>query len=355
METGQQPMRIMIVTDAWHPQTNGVVRTLEMLVAHLAAHGHAVDMVTPADFSTFPCPTYPEIRLALCTARTFSRRIARFSPDSLHIATEGPLGFAARRLCLRNDYRFTTAFHTKFPDYLYARARVPLNWSYAALRRFHAPSAGIMVAAASIRSELAERGFGNLKPWSRGVDASLFRPYGKDGLPYPRPIFVALGRLAVEKNLDAFLSLDLPGTKLVIGDGPAAAGLRAHYSDAVFVGHQTGEQLARMLGAADVLVFPSLTDTFGLVLLEALACGVPVAAYPVSGPLDIVVDAAIGCLDWDLGRAARGALGLPPEACRAHALEFTWEKTCALFLSHLVPMRGVKRFGHATFRPLTLP
>lgn len=345
MEVTGPPMRITIVTDAWHPQTNGVVRTLEMLIAHLAARGHVVDMVTPADFPAFPCPTYPEIRLSLCTARTLGRRIARFSPDSLHIATEGPLGFAARRFCLRNEYRFTTAFHTKFPDYLHTRARVPVGWSYAALRRFHAPSAGIMVATASIRAELAERRFVNLKPWARGVESDLFQPYGKDGLPYPRPIFAALGRLAPEKNLDAFLGLDLPGTKLVIGDGPAASGLRARYPDAIFVGRHTGEPLARMLAAADVLVFPSLTDTFGLVLLEALACGVPVAAYPVPGPLDIVAGAPVGCLDWDLGRAARNALGLSPQACRAHALQFTWEATADLFLSHLVPMRGARRHG----------
>jgi glycosyltransferase involved in cell wall biosynthesis len=350
MEAGRQPMRIMIATAAWRPQTNGVVRTLEMLAAHLAAHGHTVGMVTPADFPALPCPTYPEIRLALCTTRALRRRIARFSPDSLHIATEGPIGLAARRVCLRNDFRFTTAFHTKFPDYLHARARVPLGWSYAALRRFHAPSAGIMVAAASIRAELAERGFVNLKPWTRGVDAELFRPDDKDDLPWPRPIFAALGRLAPEKNLDAFLGLDLPGTKLVIGDGPAAAGLSARYPKAVFVGRRVGAPLARMLAAADVLVFPSRTDTFGLVLLEALACGVPVAAYPVPGPLDIVAGAPVGCLDWDLGRAARGALGLSPEACRAHALQFTWQRTAEQFLSHLVPMRGAKHFGRAAIR-----
>lgn len=338
-------MRITIVTDAWRPQTNGVVRTLEMLAVHLAARGHAVDIVAPDGFPGLPCPSYSEIRLAVCTAGAIGRRIDRFAPDSLHIATEGPLGLAARRFCLRNDYRFTTAFHTKFPDYLHARIRVPLGWSYAALRRFHAPSAGIMVATASIRAELAERGFANLKPWTRGVDADLFRPYGKEALSHPRPIFAALGRLAPEKNLDAFLALDLPGTKLLIGDGPAASGLRARYPDAVFVGRQIGERLARTLAAIDVLVFPSLTDTFGLVLLEALACGVPIAAYPVPGPRDIVGNASVGCLDWDLEHAARGALDLPGEACRAHALNFTWERTTDLFLSHLVPLRGARRCG----------
>lgn len=305
----------------------------------LSALGHRAEVIGPDRFRTVPLPTYRSIRLALAPGRRLRGLIEAFRPDVLHVATEGPLGLAARRWALRRGGAFTTSFHTRFPEYLHARTRLPPRLSYAWLRWFHNAGAGTMVAAGSLRRELAERGFQQVRPWTRGVDLSRFQPGG--GPPaHPRPVFLYVGRVAVEKNLGAFLSLDLPGTKLVVGDGPQLPALARAYPDAVFPGAQRGAALVQAYAAADVLVFPSLTDTFGLVLLEALACGTPVAAYPVTGPADVLDGAppGVGALDTDLRAAALRALGGDRAACRAHAERFTWRACADGFLHNLVPL-----------------
>ena len=335
-------MKIALVSDAWVPQVNGVVRTLGVVRQELSAAGHTVVPITPDRFRTLPCPTYPEIRLAICPGRAVARLLDEVGPDAIHIATEGPLGFAARRHCLRRRLPFTTAYHTRFPEYVEARFAFPRSWSYAVMRRFHAPSSGVLVATDSIRQDLARRGFHNLRRWSRGVDATQFHPLPeseRDFLGLERPIFATVGRLAVEKNLAAFLDLDLPGSKLVVGDGPLETQLRRRYPKAHFVGKQMGEALTRHYAAADVFVFPSRTDTFGLVLLEALACGLPVAAYPVPGPLDVIADSGCGRLDEDLRAAALGALAIARDKCRAYALDFSWTACAQQFLGSLQPVR----------------
>jgi glycosyltransferase involved in cell wall biosynthesis len=331
-------MRIAIVSDAWLPQVNGVVRTLDTVRAKLIAAGHDLLVIGPDRFRTLPCPTYPEIRLALLPARAVAGLLDGFAPEAIHIATEGPLGMAARRYCLARGLHFTTSFHTKFAEYLHARTRFPVSWTYAWLRRFHAASRRIMVATPSLEAELTLHGFGRLARWSRGVDTGLFRPRG-DGvapaLELPRPVWLYVGRVAVEKNIGAFLTLPLEGSKLVVGDGPQLAHLKRRHPDVTFAGAQHGEALARHYAAADVFVFPSRTDTFGLVLLEALASGLPVAAYPVTGPRDVLDGAPVGCLDDDLAAAARGALGLSARACRDHALNFSWDASAQQFLTNL--------------------
>ena len=333
-------MRIALVSDAWAPQINGVVRTLTALIPELAARRHDVTPITPDLFRTLPCPTYPEIRLALRPGRRIGELIEAARPDAIHITTEGPLGLAARRHCLRRGYGFTTAFHTRFPEYVAARLAVPRSWSYALMRRFHAPSRGVMVATETVRRELAARGFRNLRRWSRGVDAALYDPLLRgDFLGLPRPVFLAVGRVAVEKNLAAFLRLDLPGSKAVIGDGPMLEELRRRHPEAQFLGRREGLELARLYASADVFVFPSRTDTFGLVLLEALASGLPVAAYPVPGPLDVIGTSGAGVLGEDLGRAALAALDIPRERCRAHALRYTWTASADQFVENLWPLR----------------
>ncbi len=298
-------------------------------------------MVTPDRFRTIPCPTYPEIRLAVLPGRKVARMIEDFEPDAIHIATEGPLGIAARGHCLRKGYPFTTAYHTRFPEYVHARCRMPVSWMYAFLRRFHGAGARVMVATPSIEAELRARGFENICRWSRGVDTDLFKPRDKSFLDFPRPISVFVGRIAIEKNIEAFLALDLPGTKMVVGDGPARSKLERRHPDARFVGARKGEDLARHFAAADVFVFPSRTDTFGLVLLEALASGLPVAAYPVPGPLDVIGDEPVGALDEDLGAAVRKALTLEPQRCRVHAEEYSWSRSCDQFLANLEPFGRV--------------
>ncbi len=336
-------MRIMIVSDAWHPQVNGVVRTLTKTREGLEAMGHVVELIGPGEFRTMPCPTYPEIELALLPYRGLARKIDAFAPDAIHIATEGPLGLAARRYCTRRGYAFTTAYHTKFPEYVAERARLPINWSYAFMRWFHGGSSAVMVATNSLADSLRERGFLNLRTWSRGVDVERFRPRDKSILDLPRPIHLYAGRVVVDKNIEAFLKLDLPGTKLVVGIGPQLEEYRAKYPEAVFAGYLENGALAGYFAAADVFVFPSLTDTFGLVLLEALASGVPVAAYPVTGPLDVIgPHPDVGCLDADLGRAIAGALGKSPEACRALALEYSWEACTRQFLGNLAPITPIQ-------------
>jgi glycosyltransferase involved in cell wall biosynthesis len=333
-------LNIALISDAWRPQVNGVVRTLTALIGELGARGYKVAPITPDLFRTFPCPTYPEIRLAVCPRRHVGELIEAADPDAIHISTEGPLGIAARRHCLTRGYPFTTAFHTRFPEYVAARFAVPLPWSYALMRRFHAPSGGVMVATETVRRELAARGFHNLRRWNRGVDAALYEPSGGGALPdLPRPIFLTVGRIAVEKNFDAFLALDLPGSKVVVGDGPMLDKLKRRYPEAHFLGRREGKDLARLYASADAFVFPSRTDTFGLVLLEALASGVPVAAYPVPGPLDVIGDSGAGVLDEDLRRAALAALEIPREHCRAHALRFTWPASADQFVANLCPLR----------------
>ena len=328
-------MRIALATDAWSPQTNGVVRTLAITVAELERAGHAVEVLHPSLFRTVPCPSYAEIRLALLPYRELARRLARFAPDAVHIATEGPLGVAARRWCRRHGQPFTTSYHTQFPEYVRARAPVPLALTYAHLRRFHGAAARTLVATPSMRRQLEERGFLNLAIWSRGVDTALFRPRQRGRLGLPRPLWLYFGRVAVEKGIEDFLELDVPGSKLVVGGGPAEKELRVRYPQAVFTGFRYGEELAGLVAEADVFVFPSRTDTFGLVLLEAMACGVPVAAYPVTGPIDVVVNGVTGVLDHDLRAAALGALRLDRVACRSHAEGFTWLAATQQFLAHL--------------------
>jgi len=337
---GSQPgQRILIVSDAWHPQVNGVVRTLSTVCSELTEMGHVVEVVGPERFHTLPCPSYPEIRLAILPGRRLGRIIARFRPDHLHIATEGPLGHAARAWALRNGLRFTTAFHTRFAEYLQARTLIPTRLTYAWLRRFHRAAEGTMVATPSLCRELEARGFHNIRAWSRGVDLTQFTPEPHEDFGLPRPVFLYVGRISVEKNIGAFLDLDLPGSKVIVGDGPQLTALRRRYPDAHFLGALFGAALARAYAGADVFVFPSRTDTFGLVLLEALACGTPVAAYPVTGPLDVLTNPSVGAIDTDLRVAALRAVGANREACRAHAERFSWRASAEAFLLHLETIR----------------
>jgi glycosyltransferase involved in cell wall biosynthesis len=325
----------MIVTDAWFPQTNGVVSTLEQTAAWLGRFGHDVRISNPRDFHSIACPTYPEIRLSLLPYKQVKRSILAFAPQALHIATEGPLGLAARRFCRRHGMRFTTSYHTQFPQYLSARFPIPLELSYRALRWFHGAAVRCMVSTASVRRDLAAHGFNNLATWRRGVNTALFKPSSKDFLTLPRPIAAYVGRVAVEKNVEAFLKMDWTGSKIVIGDGPLRARLQRQHPHVTFAGYRYGEDLAIHLAAADVMVFPSRTDTFGLVNLEAMACGVPVAAYPVTGPIDVIEDGVTGALDIDLAAAARRALGIDPQACREHAVKSGWEACSREFESNL--------------------
>jgi glycosyltransferase involved in cell wall biosynthesis len=341
-------LHVAIVTDAWHPQVNGVVRTLATTGEELRGLGHRVSFITPDRFRTLPCPTYPEIRLALLPQRRMARLLDAAAPCAIHIATEGPLGHAARRYCLKRGLPFTTAYHTRFPEYVRARARIPLAWTYALMRRFHAPSGGVMVATASLRRELEVRGFTNLRHWTRGVDLVLFHPR-PSVLDLPRPILMYVGRVAVEKNIAAFLAIDHPGSKVVVGDGPQRAELERRFPEAVFVGAKQGEELAAHYASADVFVFPSRTDTFGLVLIEAMACGVPVAAYPVPGPLDVIGESGAGALDEDLGHAVVRALAIDRATARAHALGFTWRRCAETFLGNLQPFDP----PHAHPEPMT--
>lgn len=334
-------LRIAIVTDAWRPQVNGVVRTLTETKKQLELMGHAVEMIAPERFTTFPCPTYPEIRLSLAGSRSVGRLIDAFAPDAVHIATEGPLGWAARKACLARKLPFTTAYHTRFPEYVNARIHAPLSWSYAVLRRFHGPASRVMVPTPTVKKDLESWGFDNVVLWTRGVDLEVFKPGPRDRLQTKPPIFVYVGRVAVEKNVEAFLKLDLPGSKWVVGEGPALASLRATYPDVNFLGVLQQAELARVYGAADVFVFPSKTDTFGLVLLEAMACGTPVAAYPVTGPLDVLgdrpADQSGGTMDEDLRAACLKALEIPRERALAHARDYSWAECARQFAEHLRP------------------
>ena len=334
-------MRIAILTDAWFPQVNGVVRTLNKTIELLQQDGHEVLCINPQMFNTLPMPTYPDIKLAILPWRGVKRRLDAFKPEAVHLATEGSIGWAGRRYCLKYGVAYTTAYHTRFPEYVRLRVPIPLSWSYAFVRRFHSGAIRTMVATTSMHDALQAQGFRNLVRWSRGVDLERFHP--REGDPYvdlPRPVMLHLGRVAVEKNIQAFLQLDLPGSKVVIGDGPARRELEARHPDAHFLGYKENGDLARHLAGADVLVFPSRTDTFGLVMLEANASGVPVAAYPVEGPLDVVRNGINGYLSEDLGVAVDEALKCERAACRELAEAYSWEACTHQFLENLQPLDG---------------
>src|SRR5262245_13306473 len=328
-------MRILIATDAWHPQVNGVVRTLTSLARTLKGLGATAEFLSPEGFPSFGVPSYPGLRLAVPTPRKVAERIERGRPDAIHIATEGTIGLMARHWCVRHARPFTTSFTTRFPEYIAARWPVPERLLYAALRRFHSAAAVTMVATPSLIADLTKCGFSRLGIWTRGVDTDLFNPAHAIELDFPRPIFVSMGRVAVEKNLEAFLSLELPGTKVVIGDGPQESELKARFPDVKFLGLMENAELAAHLAAADVFVFPSRTDTFGVVQLEALASGVPVAAFPVTGPKDVIGNNPIGALNDDLRVACLEALKVSKAACREYAMTYSWENSARQFLSHV--------------------
>lgn len=341
-------MRILVASDAWHPQVNGVVRTYERLAIELAALGVEMTVLAPHEFRTLPCPTYPEIRLALPGLSRVAKRIRMLKPDAVHIATEGPIGWMARRYCRTRGIRFTTSFHTRFPEYLRERFFIPTGLSLALLRRFHNAGAGLMVATPTLARELESQGFERVLPWTRGVDTGLFRPravrlFGEG------PVFLYVGRIATEKNIAAFLDLELPGRKVVVGAGPDLQPLQAKYPDVLFTGKKTGEELAECYASADVFVFPSRTDTFGMVLLEAMASGLPVAALPVCGPQDVVTDGITGVLSNDLRQAALAALSLDRARVADKAAEYSWEHAARLFLANITGacLNGPQRTAQA--------
>jgi glycosyltransferase involved in cell wall biosynthesis len=334
-------LKLALITDAWRPQVNGVVTTLSSVTERLRNMGHTVETITPEQFRNWPCPTYPEIRLALGCSRKLRHKLDELAPDAIHIATEGPLGLAARGYCLSRGLPFTTSFHTLFAEYVNVRTGIPLSWGYKFLAWFHNPGERAMVATPGLVEQLRQHGFRNPVLWSRGVDTELFCPAPQDLLGGSQPRLLYAGRVAVEKNLDAFLSLDIPGTKYIIGDGPQRQELETKYPNVVFLGYKFGEDLARHVASADVFVFPSHTDTFGLVMLEALSCGVPVAAFPVPGPKDVILSEKVGCLNEDLGKAVTTALTLDRADCRQYALGYTWDQCARLFESHLAPINRV--------------
>ncbi len=330
-------MKIALVTDAWEPQVNGVVRTLKSTARELQSMGHEVEFITPLEFRTLSCPTYPDIRLSLLPGAKVTRRLADFNPDAIHIATEGPLGLAARQFAMRQDMPFTTAYHTRFPEYVRARTGMPLSWTYAFLRWFHGPSQAVMAPTVVVKNDLEANGFKNVVLWSRGVDLDIFKPRKSNRLNTEPPIYLYVGRVAVEKNIEAFLALDLPGSKWVAGAGPALGGIRVRYPSVNYLGVLNQHELAEVYASADVFVFPSKTDTFGLVLLEAMACGLPVAAYPVTGPLDVIGDSKAGVMHEDLRTACLAALELKREDATAHAQNFSWRAATEQFLANLYP------------------
>jgi glycosyltransferase involved in cell wall biosynthesis len=344
-------MRILIATDAWHPQVNGVVRTLTSLARSASTLGAQIQFLTPEGFPSIGVPTYPGLRVALPNRREIARRIERIAPDAIHIATEGPIGWSVRAYCRRRKLAFTSSYTTRFPEYIAVRSIVPVGLSYAVLRHFHAAAAMTMIATSSLKDELIARGFKKLGTWTRGVDTELFTPASAAELDLPRPVFLTVGRVAVEKNLEAFLSLDLPGSKVVIGDGPQRALLERRYPKVSFLGEKTGKELSAHFAAADVFVFPSLTDTFGVVQLEALACGTPVAAFSVPGPLDVIADHPVGALDADLRSACIRALGMSRETCRSFALERSWENSARQFIGNLSALQPSR--SPQSVRPVT--
>lgn len=340
-------MRILVATDAWHPQVNGVVRSLDMTVNCLRTAGHDVDVIEPSRFRTIACPTYPEIRLAIGCGRKIAKLLDEMQPDRIHVSTEGPIGWAVRNWCVKHDRHFTTAFHTRFPDYVSIRTGLPAEWIWKIMRRFHGAAERTFTATATLAAELKAHGIAHTHHWPRGVDLTQFNPSVAShpalaGLP--RPILLNVGRVAVEKNIAAFLDCEVEGSKVVAGDGPALAALRARYPDVLFLGAKYGAELSSVYAGADVFVFPSRTDTFGLVNIEAMACGLPVAAYPVPGPADILGPeergmhggkTRIGALDADLGKAIRRALTGSRDAAAAEAALYSWERCTDLFLGGL--------------------
>ncbi|MBC7168464.1 glycosyltransferase family 1 protein [Phenylobacterium sp.] len=363
-------MRILLATDAWEPQVNGVVRTLTRVVKELRELGHEVEVIRPDQFKTLPLPTYPEIKVAIAAYEPVQERFKAFEPEAIHIATEGPIGLAARRICVEWKLPFTTSYHTRFPEYVSARLPVPLSVGYTYMRWFHRPSGRLMVATPTMRDELTRHGFRNISSWSRGVDTEVFRPRREDEKDIfahlPKPIFLYVGRVAVEKNIEAFLHLDLPGTKVVVGDGPQKDELAERYRDAVFTGSKFGEELSAHFACADVFVFPSLTDTFGLVILEAMASGTPVAAYPAPGPIDIIPGSGAGALAASategLKEACLEALALDRKAVRAFAETFSWKACAEDFVRNLQPYpepekthfwRRLRRLARVRRRPKT--
>ena len=336
-------MKILIVTDPWPPVVSGVVRTYQSTIRHLKQNGHQVEVIAPDRFTTVRCPTDTHLRLAVYAGRKTGRLIEAFDPDAIHVASEGPLGLAARNWCMAHQVPFTTSYTTKLPEYLKVRSGVPETLTYSLVRWFHRPSSAVMVSTDTLLAELRAHGFQNLVRWSRGVDLDLFRPRNRDFLAARRPILTYVGSVAVEKNIEAFLQLDVPGTKYVVGDGPQRVQLQRKYSEVKFVGNHAGEDLAAYYAASDVFVFPSRTDTFGLVILEALACGVPVAAYPVPGPLDVVGNSGVGALDVDLRAAVLKALKIDPAQCRRYAQQFGWENVARQFVANLHPLQKSRR------------
>jgi glycosyltransferase involved in cell wall biosynthesis len=345
-----RPLRIMLVSDAWEPQVNGVVRTLTRTVEECRAMGHEVEVIHPGlGYRTIPLPTYPDIKLALDARKDIEERFKAFEPEAIHIATEGTLGETARKICLRWKLPFTTSYHTKFPEYVNARFPfIPLAAGYSFMRRFHNSGNRMMVATPSMRDDLAKRGFNNITPWARGVDTDQFHPgkRGIDGGVYKDlegPVFVYVGRVAVEKNLEAFLALDLPGSKVVVGPGPQLEELKKKYPEAVFTGSKSGEELARHFADADVSVFPSWTDTFGLVILESMATGTPVAAFPAPGPKDLIPGTGAGAVSDDLKAACLEALTMDRARCREYAEGFSWRSCAEEFVRNLKPQPKPER------------
>jgi glycosyltransferase involved in cell wall biosynthesis len=336
----RRAMRILIATDAWRPQINGVVKTLECTIVELERRGHAVRVISPDMFWTMPMPSYPEIRLAFARKSRLRAILRDFNPDHVHIATEGPIGWAMRGVCLKAGRRFSTCYHTRFPEYVSERLPIPVRWSYAMLRRFHGAGDGVMVATDTIEQGLGSRGFRNIVRWGRGVDLEGFTPSARGISGNRRPVFLYVGRLAPEKNIDAFLSLDLPGTKLVVGDGPSKLALKVRFPDAVFLGAKTHAELPAIYASADAFVFPSLTDTFGLVLVEAMACGLPVAAFPAPGPLDVIGRSGAGVISTDLRAAALQALSIDRRTARRHAENFSWARATDQFLANVHQIEG---------------
>jgi glycosyltransferase involved in cell wall biosynthesis len=343
-------MRILIATDAWHPQVNGVVRTLTSLQRAASALGGDIHFLTAEGFPSMELPTYPGLRIVWPNRREIAKRIEAVNPEAIHIATEGPIGWAARAYCLRRSLSFTTSYTTRFPEYIAVRSIIPASLTYAVLRTFHNAAATTMVATPSLYKELLARGFRKLGFWGRGVDTKLFNPDHPASLDLPRPVFMTMGRVAIEKNIEAFLSLDLPGSKVVVGDGPQRRELMQKYPTVKFLGEKKGADLTAHLAAADVFVFPSLTDTFGVVQLEALACGTPVAAFPVTGPIDVISDHPVGALDTDLRAACLRALEMSRETCRNFALERSWEHSARQFIGNLSPLQASAHIP----RPVTI-
>ena len=338
-------MRILIVSDAWYPQLNGVVRALSTIRDKLIDMGNEVEVIGPTGFRSVPCPTYPEIRLAITGPGRVGRMIQASDPDAVHIATEGPLGWCARHWLKRRKIPFTTSFHTMFPLYLNIRFGLPENWTFAGLRQFHNAATATMYSTETLRALLAKQGFKSLVQWVRGVDTDLFRPVAPVDLKQPGPILMYVGRMAVEKNLEQFLSLQIAGTKIMVGEGPQRAALERRYPEAIFLGAKYADELVAHYAAADVVVFPSKTDTLGLVMLEAVACGIPVAALPVPGPNDVIGDSGAGVLDHDLGNAIETAIGIDPQHCRAHALKHSWDRSAMEFFNNLVPIKVAELQG----------